>query len=244
MTLAVDQLSQLPTYARKLRADPFRHVTVPGLLPHARALEVSAELSDRAPFDDACGLVPADPRALAETKGRHVTLSEFRSAPAEERYYWMGSTRSWSYRPGQRRLDGSCPLTMAELADLLYFFRDVSGSPLTMIRVMGRQYADGNFIGPHSEDRLGRILSGHLFLTPGWSAADSGGYLEIQVGTGQPLRIHPDFNTLTVFDVRTVTRKSITRVTAPTPLHELQFWCYAQSSSWATAEGTAGPCSG
>lgn len=227
MTLATEQGNRLSEYARAMREDPLRHIVIPDLLPATRALELSAQLAMRTSFDHTCGLVPTDPAAIAETKGRHVTLAQFQSAPAKERFWRMGSTRFWSYQPGQRRLDETCPFTMSELADLLEFFRAVSGDELGMIRIAGRRHADGCFVGPHSENRLGRILCGHLFLTPGWLAADCGGYLELGSGGDKPLRIDPGFNSVAIFDVRAVARKAISRVTAPAPLHEIQFWCYA-----------------
>lgn len=197
----------------------------PGLLPDARLRQLRAWCTESADYDDVCGLLPTDDEALAETRGQRVTLPQFLAAPVEQRYFHLQSTRSWSYRFGQATLDASCPFGIDELQGLLQLCEQASGQPVQMIRLFGRRYGNGHFVGSHHEDRLGRALSAHLFLTPDWSAAD-GGSLWLEGAGGDRHVLVPADNEMVLFDIASVTAQGVDPVRSGAVLHSFQFWCY------------------
>ncbi len=195
-------------------------------LAEPRARGLALDLSARQDFDDVCGLQPDSEEAWNQTRGRHVSVEEYDKADPQERYFRLMSTRTWSLSIGQDRLDPGCPLSLAELAELLDYSAAVTRLPLTMIRVLPRRFMPGHFVGSHREARLGRLATGYLFLSPDLSQCD-GGRLEFLDDAGLPHEVAPEFNSLVLFDVRAHWLQSLRPVTGSQPLHCVQYWLYA-----------------
>lgn len=206
-------------------ATPLRLVTLPDFLDPTRADEVGANVFARNDFDEVYGLTPQDEQAWAETKGRHVDRETYFAAPANEHYYRFSSTRTWSYRFGQRSVEGSCPLRIEELRGVLEFVSAITGYPLRKIRVAVLSLGPGDFIGAHHENRLGRLVTAHLPLTRNWSATD-GGVLRFSGHDGSEHSVPHRFNSCTIFDVRAHASQRVTPVLGSAPARLLLFWCY------------------
>lgn len=203
----------------------FQLATWQDFLARDRALHVAAELARRADFDDVYGLTPEGDANWALTRGRQVNRAEYEAAKPAKHYFRLQSTRSWSWREGQTQLTGNYPLTMAEMAELLAFCRNVSGYALTMIRVHARRFQQHHFVGNHREDRLGRLLSAHLFMSPE-HLADGGGGLHFLGHDANESAVPARFNTFALYDVKAHWFHEVTPVTVPQPLHSLHFWFY------------------
>jgi hypothetical protein len=195
-------------------------------LDGVRVRQLVRDLASRDDFDDVCGLRPQSEADWEETKGRAVSPEEFMKAPEHERYFRLMSTRTWSYTEGQRTLDGGCPLTLAELAELLDYAREAARMSLSMIRVLPRRFLPSHFVGPHRDNRLGRVLTAYAFLTPDWTEQDGGG-VEFIDHTGKAQIVPAWFNDFLLFDVRGHWLQSFQPVTGNRAVHCLQFWTYA-----------------
>lgn len=198
---------------------------VPDVLPSGRLAALREWLRHGAVWDDVCGLMPEDEEARRETRGTRVDLATYLAAGAEERYFHFRSTRSWSYRFEQRSLDASCPLSMAELAGLLRTCRRATGAEVSMVRLFGREYGHRHFVGPHHENRLERVVTAHLFLTPGWTA-DQGGELRLVDHRGLAVTVVPRENELVTAPIAAVASQEVTPVRSDGLLHCFQLWFY------------------
>ncbi|MCX9193157.1 hypothetical protein C3Y87_17430 [Carbonactinospora thermoautotrophica] len=220
-----EHLASLDEAHRRFREDPFQMVTWEGFLEPARASGLAEEMSLRSDLDPVYGLVPEDDEAWAETRGRHVSREEYERAREEERYFLFRTTRSWSYRPGQWRLDPACPFTLEELAQILDFVQAATGYALSRVRVWGQRFEPGDFVGDHHEDRLGRTLTAHLPVTPGWMPG-GGSELRLYGHAGEERIVPPLFNSFVLFDVKGHWRQAILPTPGPAPVHRFLFWFY------------------
>lgn len=216
----------MASLAREFSGSALRIARASDFLAEPRARALASGLALRQDFDDVCGLRPDSEEAWNQTRGRHVSVAEFDAANPQDKFFRLMSTRTWSYSIGQDRLDPGCPFDLSELADLLDFSAAVTALPLTMIRVLPRRYLPGHFVGPHREDRKGRLATGYLFLSPHWSHGDGGGLEFIDDG-GTPHEVAPEFNSFVLFDVRAHWMQSFREITGSQPLHLIQYWVYS-----------------
>lgn len=207
-----------------IAASELRLATFPGFLEGNAAHRIAHDAVVRDDFEDVYGLMPEDIEGWIETRGRETNGEEYARAEPEDRYFRFQSTRSWSYQPGQRRLDEAAPLTLDEMDCLLTYLRDATGQRLEKVRVWIRRFLDGHFVGTHHEDRLGRVISAQLPLSPGWNAGD-GARLEIYDDDDQPYVVSPEFNQLVLFETIPCRKHAITPVRGG-KFHLLQAWGY------------------
>lgn len=210
--------------ATAIEASDLRLATFPGFLEGKSVRRIADDAAIRDDYEDVYGLVPADIEGWIETRGRKTGREEYARAPVEDRYFRFQSTRSWSYRQGQRRLEATAPLTMEEMDSLLAYLKDVTGQRLEKVRVWVRRFRNGHFVGAHHENRLGRVISAQVPLTPGWSP-DDGALLEIYDDDDQAHVVPPEFNQLVLFDTIPCRKHAITPVLTGR-FHLLQVWGY------------------
>jgi hypothetical protein len=209
---------------RAFREDNRQLAVVDDFLDGSRISEIASAV-EHGEYYVEYGLMPDDEQAWQETRGRHVDRREYEAASPEQRYYRFSTTRSWSYRPGQRRLDGSCPLTLAELELMLEFMRAATGYDLGLIRCMVRSFAPGDYVGAHHENRLGRLVAAHLPVTD----CDPEEQLVFRsyAHDGQDRDVPLTYNSLSFFDVRAQWREAIAPKAGVRPVRMLHFWYYA-----------------
>lgn len=198
-------------------------VVIDDFLASERIVALAGNAARRRDYLVEYGLMPVDEEGWAETRGRHVERAEYEAAPPEQRYYRFSTTRSWSYRDGQRRLDPTCPFTLAELARLLDFIRSATGYTLGKIRCMVRRFGAGDFIGPHHQNRLDRLLTAHLPL----SAADEVLTLQLIGHDGRTVEVPLTPNAFSFFDLRARWLEAVPVQTSETPADLVHFWFYA-----------------
>lgn len=225
MMLILDRHLQSLAQARQtFLDDDFQLVVLDEFLDSERIARLAEHAAVATEYDVEYGLVPVDDEGWATTGGRHVNRAEYQASPAAERYFRFGSSRFWSYAPGQRRLDPSSPFTLAELDTLLAFVGSATGYQLGKIRCVIRRFGPGDFIGGHRHNRHDRVLTAHLPLTaePGENLV-----LELLGHDGSLRRLPLTFNSFSWFDMRSRWRESIPERTAVTPVDVLLFWFYA-----------------
>ncbi|MEU2611435.1 hypothetical protein ABZ570_07610 [Micromonospora sp. NPDC007271] len=224
MSLIVDRhVRSAPDARRTFLDNDWQLVVIDDFLHPDRAAEIAADAARRTDYFVEYGLMPNDEEGWAETRGRHVDHREYEAAPRAQRYYRFSTTRTWSYRDGQRRLDETCPFTVDEMKALLDFVRSATGYSLGKIRCMIRRFDRGDFIGAHHQNRLERVLTAHLPLTSG----DDGLVLELYGHDGRTLPVPLTFNSFSFFDLRARWREAVPERTSDTPVHMIHFWCYA-----------------
>lgn len=225
MTLVAQRHAEaLPQTRRSFLDDDWQLVVLDDFLSPERIARLAAHASDHTGYEIEYGLMPVDDEGWEQTRGRHVDRAEYEAAPAAQHYYRFGSSRFWSYKPGQRRLDPSCPFALDELDALLSFVRSGTGYQLGKIRCVVRRFGPGDFIGDHHQNRLDRVLTAHLPLT-----ADPGEELVLQLygHDGRSRRVPLTFNSFSWFDLRARWREAVPRRTAPAPVDMVHFWFYA-----------------
>lgn len=205
-------------------ASDLRLATLPGFLEEEAARRIAADAAIRDDYEDVYGLVPEGVEGWIETRGRETSGEEYARAGTDDRYFRFQSTRSWSYQQGQRRLAVTAPFALGEMDCLLAYLRDATGQRLTKVRVWIRRFLNGHFVGMHHEDRLGRVISVQVPLSPGWSAGD-GALLEIYDDDDQPHIVPPEFNQLVLFETVPCRKHAITPVQGG-EFHLLQAWGY------------------
>lgn len=225
MTLVAERhLSALPETRRTFLDDDWRLVVIDDFLSPERLGKLAAHAAGHGDYDVEYGLTPDDDEGWAETRGRHVTRAEYEAAPPAQHYYRFSSSRFWSYRPGQHRLDASCPFSIDEMADLLAFVRSATGYDLGRIRCVLRRFGRGDFIGDHHHNRLDRVLTAHLPLT-----VDPGEELVLTLygHDNRPRRVPMTRNSFSWFDLRGRWREAVDRRTLDLPVDLVHFWFYA-----------------
>lgn len=225
MTLVAERhFAALPETRRRFLDDDRLLVVLDDFLTAERIDRLAAHAARHDDYAVEYGLTPDDDEGWAETRGRHVTRAEYEAAPEAQHYYRFASSRFWSYRPGQTRLDASCPFDLAEMAALLEFARAGTGYDLGKIRCVLRRFGPGDFIGDHHQNRLDRVLTAHLPLT-----ADPGEDLLLTLygHDNTPRRIPLTRNSFSWFDLRGRWREAVARRTSAVPVDLVHFWFYA-----------------
>jgi hypothetical protein len=94
------------------------------------------------------------------------------------------------------------------------------------LRVACRRLSKGDFVGSHHENRMGRVLTGHLPLTAGWGEQD-GAVVSLYGHDASELPLESEYNTFTLVDVASHWQQRTSPVMSDYPLHQLLFWFYA-----------------
>lgn len=190
-------LSRAPVARDEFHRSSLRLVTVPDFFPGSRAIDLAKESADRPDLRPIQCLLPLDG---SRGRGKHVTPEVWEQTSPDQRYFRFESTPSWPYVPGRGVASEACPLTDAEMAEVLDFAEAVTEANLAAVRLEIHRMTSGDFIAEHQDKHLGRRFAGHLYLTD-QGRAEEGGLLRVRGLNGEVLEIAPAFNQFVIFDV-------------------------------------------
>jgi Rps23 Pro-64 3,4-dihydroxylase Tpa1-like proline 4-hydroxylase len=132
-------------------------------------------------------------------RGRHVSREVWEQADPVDRYFRFDASPEWTAHDAVPTVGDDCPLSVAQMLEMLRFARAITGEHLEAISLELHSMNEGDFIAPHRDVHLGRRFAGNVYLND-WEGKD--GVLRINGLDGQVTDVVPALNRLVFFDVR------------------------------------------